>query len=86
MPLFLYARMLSCFSHVQLFVTLWSVAQQAPLSMGFSRQECWGGLPFPPLGHLYNPEIEPVSLTCPALAGGFFIISVTWEAISHYIL
>ena len=41
MPLFLYARMLSCFSHVQLFVTLWTVAQQAPLSMGFSRQEYW---------------------------------------------
>ena len=81
MPLFLYARMLSCFSHVQLFVTLWTVAQQAPVSMGFSRQECWDGLPFPPLGHLYNPEIEPVSLISPALAATLFTISTTWKAL-----
>ena len=39
-------------SRFQLFVTLWSVARQAPLSMGFSRQECWSGLPFPPPGDL----------------------------------
>ena len=45
---------------------------QAPLSMGFSRQECWSGLLFPYLGDLLNPEIEPVSLVSPALAGGFF--------------
>ena len=44
-------------------------ARQAPLSRGFSRQEYWSGLPFPPPGDLPNPEIEPVS---PALAGGFF--------------
>ena len=48
-------------SHVQLFVTLWTVAPQAPLSMGFSRQESWSGLPFPPPGDLPNPGIEPVS-------------------------
>ena len=45
---------------------------QAPLSMGFSRQECWSGLLFPYLGDLLNLEIEPVSLVSPALAGGFF--------------
>ena len=54
--------MLSPFSHVQLFVTLWAVAFQAPLSMGFSRQVYWSGLPYPPPGDLPNPGIEPVSL------------------------
>ena len=48
-------------SHVCLFVTLWTVACQAPLSMGFSRQEYWSGLPFPSPGDLPNPEIEPGS-------------------------
>ena len=51
----------SCFSHVQLFATLWTAAHQAPLSMGFSRQECWTGLPCPPPGDLPNPGIEPMS-------------------------
>ena len=46
-------------SHVQLFATPWTVAYQAPLSMGFSRQECWSGLPFPSPGDLPNPGIEP---------------------------
>ena len=50
-------------------VTWWSVAYQASLSMGFSRQEHWSGLPFPPQGDLPDPGIEPAS---PALAGGFF--------------
>ena len=49
------------FSHVQLFVTPWTVAYQAPPSMGFSRQEYWSGLPFPSLGDLHNPGIEPGS-------------------------
>ena len=53
-------------SRVRLFVTLWTVACQAPLSMGFSRQEYCSGLPFPPPGDLSNSEIEPTS---PALAG-----------------
>ena len=53
----------------QLFVTLWTVAHQAPLSMGFSRQEFWSGLPCPPPGDLPDPGIEPVSLRLPALAG-----------------
>ena len=49
----------------------WTVTRQAPLSMGFSRQEYWNGLPFPPPGNLPNPGIKPVSLMSPALAGGF---------------
>ena len=60
---------LNCFSCVRIFATLWTVAHQAPLSMGFSRQEYWRGLPCPPPGDLPNPGIEPKS---PALAGGFF--------------
>ena len=56
----LYARaMLSHFSRVRLSVTLWTVACQAPLSMGFSRQEYWSGLPFPFPGDLPDPGIEP---------------------------
>ena len=47
---------------------------KGPLSMGFSRQECWNGLPFPPLGDLPNPGTEPTSLESPALAGGYFTI------------
>ena len=54
-------------SHVQLFVNPQTEDCQAPLSMGFSRQEYWSGLPFPPPGDLAKPGIEPVS---PALAGG----------------
>ena len=53
---------LSHFSHAQIFVTLWTVTHQAPLSMGFSRQEYWSGLPCPPLGELPDPGIEPMSL------------------------
>ena len=48
-------------SHVQLFANPWTVAYQAPLSMGFSRPECWSGLPFPSPGDLPNPGIEPRS-------------------------
>ena len=61
--------MLSHFSCVQLFATLRTVARQASLSMGFSRQEYWSGLPFPSPGDLPNQGIESRS---PALAGGFF--------------
>ena len=63
---------LSHFSCVRLFVTLWTVALQAPLSMEFSRQEYWSGLPFPSPGYLPNPGIEPASPVSPALAGRFF--------------
>ena len=50
----------------------WAVAHQAPLSMGFSRQEYWGGLLFPPPGDLPDPGIEHTTLVSPALASGFF--------------
>ena len=60
------------FSSVRLFMTSWTVAHQAPLSMRFPRQENWTGLPFPPPGDLTNPGIEPKSLRSPALAGRFF--------------
>ena len=65
----------------QLFAILWTVAHQAPLSMGFSRQEYWSGLPCPPPGDLPNPGIEPASLMYPALAGGFFTTIATWVAL-----
>ena len=61
-------------------VTLWIIACQAPLSVGFSRQEYWSGLPCSPPGDLPNAGIEPASLMSLALAGGFFITSTTWEA------
>ena len=64
-------------SHVQLFVTAWIVAYQALLSMGFSRQEYWSGLPFPHSGDLMDPEIEPRSSASPALAGKFFTVEQT---------
>ena len=68
---------LNRFSHVRLFATLWTVAHQAPLSMGFSRQEYWSGLPFPIPGDLPDTGIESASPVSPALAGGFFTTSAT---------
>ena len=59
-------------SRVQLFATPWTVAHQAPLSMEFSRQEYWSGLPFPSLGDLPDPGVEPTSLAPPALAADSF--------------
>ena len=61
--------------HVQLFATLWIIDRQAPLSMGFSRQEYWSGLPFSSPEDLPDPGIKPESLRFPALAGGFFTTS-----------
>ena len=61
---------LSHFSCVQLFVTLWTLAPQAPLSMRYCRQEYWSGWPCPPPGDLPDPRITPLPLTVPALAGG----------------
>ena len=58
--------------HVRLSAAPWTVACQAPLSMVFSRQEYWSGLPFPPPGDLPDPGTEPMSAGSPALAGGFF--------------
>ena len=75
-----YMRVLSHFSHVRLFATTWTVARQAPLSMEFSRQESWSGLPLPPPWDLPDPGMEPTSLTCPALVGRLFTTSTTWEA------
>ena len=66
------------------FATPWTVPFQAPLSMGFPRQEYWSGLLFPSAGDLPNPGTEPVF---PALAGGLFTTSVTWEAqMNEYVL
>ena len=59
--------------------TPWTVAHQAPLSMGFSRQEYWSWWTCPPPGDLPNPGIEPAPLMFPAFAGRFFITSTTWE-------
>ena len=61
----IHACMLIRFSRVQLFTTLWIIARQTPLSMEFSRQEYWSGLPFPPLGYLANSGIKLTSLASP---------------------
>ena len=66
------ACVLSRFSHVQILEAPWTVARQAPLSMGFSMQEYWSGLPCPPPGGLPKLGIKPVPLASPALAGRFF--------------
>ena len=68
--------MLSCLSCVQLFVTLWTVACQTPVSMGCSRQDNWSGLPCPPPGDLPDTGTEPTSLMSPTLGGRFFITDV----------
>ena len=75
-----YFRLSSRFSPVGLFATPRTVAHQAPLSMGFSRQEDWSGLPSLPPGDLPDPGIEPTSLMSPALADGFFTTSTIWES------
>ena len=59
-------------SRARLFATLWTVAYQAPPSMGFSRQEYWSGLSFPSPGDLPDAGIKPMSPVSPELAGGFF--------------
>ena len=70
---------LSCFSCVWLFATLWTVARQASLSVVFSRQEYSSGLPFLSPGDLPDPGIEPRSFISPALAGGFFTTNAIRE-------
>ena len=74
------ACMLSHFSHVQLFTTLVTIRWQASLSMGFSRQEYWSGLPDPPPVCLCNPGNEAMSFLYPAPPGTFFTTSASWEA------
>ena len=66
-------------SHVLLFAAPWAIACQAPLSMGFLRQEYWSGLLFPTPRDLPDSGIEPLSLEAPASAGRFFTTSATWE-------
>ena len=61
-------------SHIWLFSSLWTIARQAPLSMGLSRQEYWSGLPFSPPGDLLDPGIKPLSSASPELAGQLFTI------------
>ena len=81
--------MLSRFSHVHLFATRWTVARQAPLSLGFSRQEYWSGVPCSPPGDLPNPGIKSASPTSLALAGGFSTLlpprkCKVWQRPSQY--
>ena len=73
--------MWSPFSRVWLFVMLWTIAFQAPLSTCFPRQEYWSALPFASLADLPNQEMEPESLKSLALARGFFTTGATWEAL-----
>ena len=76
---------LSCFSCVRLFVTLWTIARQAPLSVGVLREENWNGFPSP--GNLPNPGIKPASFMPSALADRFFTTSAIWKALpapNHY--
>jgi len=85
------AYVLSC---VWLFVTLWAIARQAPLSVGFSRQEYWSRLPFPSPGDLPDPGIEPPSSVSPALqansipaepSGKPVAVGLTWHYYLHYV-
>ena len=71
---------LSCFCHVRLFATPWTVACQAPQIMELFRQEYRSGLPFPTPEYLPDSGIEPTSLVTLALTGRIFITSATWEA------
>ena len=73
--------MLSC---VQLFGTPWTVARQAPLSMGFSRQEYWSRLPFLPPGDLPDPGIEPAFPASPAMVGRVFATEPPGKLIQRY--
>ena len=68
------------------FVTPWTVAHQAPLSMGFLRLEYESGLPFPSPADLSHPGMEPTSLTSPVLAGKFFTTGATWEVTTRIVL
>ena len=77
----MHACVLSHSSRVRLFVITWTVSIQAPLPMGFSRQEYWSGLPCPPPGDLPNLGVETVSLMSPALGGRFYTMSATGEAL-----
>ena len=73
-------------SHVWLFAKPWAVAHQAPLSMQFSQQEYWSGLPFPTPGDIPDPKIEPKSPVSSALAGRFFTTVPLGKPVSHYLI
>ena len=77
------ACLLSHFSHAQLFVTLWTVDHQIPLSKGFSRQEHWSGLPCSSPGHLPDPGIEPMSPVAPALQADSLSLSYQGSSLLH---
>ena len=79
------SKPLSMLSHILLFVTSWTVAHQAPLSVEFSQWEYWSGLIFPPPGDFLDPGIEPMSPVSPALAGGFFSLSHLGSNLSHLV-
>ena len=88
MPDISHGCMLSCFSCIRLFETLWTVVCQAPLSMGFSRQEYWSGLPFPSPGDLPSPGIKPGSLHCSQILyhlshQGLSFLNCKTETIAH---
>ena len=72
---FVSLKVLSRFSHIQFFVTLWTAACQASLSVGFSRQENWNGLPFPPPGGLPDPGIKLLFLTSPISQADSLLLS-----------
>ena len=79
------ACILSCFSCVWLFATLWTIAHQVPLFMKFSRQEYWSGLLFPTPGNLPDPGIKPASPVSPVLAGGFLpLVPPGFLPLAHY--
>ena len=82
--LLMYIWVRESISHSTVFdsTSPWTVALQAPLSMGFSRQEYGSGLPFPPPGIFLTQGSNPPSPASPALAGGFFTTSTTWDASS----
>ena len=79
----LYINMCFVTSVVSDSMTLWTVAHQAPLSMGFSRQEYWSGLPCSSPGHLPNPGIEPMSPVTPALQANSLSLSYQGSSLLH---
>ena len=75
-----------CVCCVQLFVTPWTVTCQAPLCMGFPRQEYWSGLPFLPLGNLPDPGMEPMFPVAPALQADSLFVVVAQGLLQIYLI
>ena len=84
LPVTMRVFVLSHFSHVRLFATLWTLAHQVPLSMGFSRQEYWSGLPCLPPGHFPDPGIKPVSPAATALKSSSLPLSQQGSSASYH--